>query len=195
MDNQIPQQNQTPSSYESWLSQTAFRQPQEKSFIDKLLGRKEVYALEQLMKKEELTRSELLDMLYMLTSVELKLANLGEYDRYLLGKYFTWVRDFVALAEFLYDYQSEINNCKFSPEAKKDIEDTLKAIQKTIIHDVKFSVDIYLFLIRSTMGLTAMAFDTLSKGRYEYEYSGSSGYPIQQPQQPSKGSWLNPFKR
>jgi hypothetical protein len=181
-------------SYESWLGKSAFRQPQEKSFIDKLLGRKEVYALEQLMKKEDLTRSELLDMLYMLTSVELKLANLGEYDRYLLGKYFTWVRDFVALAEFLYDYQSEIKNCNFTPEAKKDIEDTLKAIQKTILHDVKFSVDIYLYLIRSTMGLTAFAFDSLSRQRFEYEYSGNYG-AIQQPQQPSKGSWLNPFKR
>lgn len=200
MASENPQQNvaaQTtvPLPYEQWLSQYAYKAPSERTFIDKLLSRKEVFELQQLIQKEDLTRSELLKLLYMLTATELKLANLGEYDRYLLGKYFTWVRDLVKVAEFLYDYESQVESFDgFTDEGKKEIKETLDAIKKMMLHDVKFSVDIFLFLIRSSLGLTALGFDTLSKARYEYEYG--SGYPgVVQPTATPQSSRWNPFKR
>jgi hypothetical protein len=183
----------TDQSYESMLGQYAFRAPSEKTFIDKLLSRKEVDALQNLIEKPDLTRQDLLKLLYMLTGAELKLSNLGDYDRYLLGKYFTWVRDLVKVAEFLYDYISQIDSYKFSPEGTQEIKDTLEAVKKMMLHDVKFSADIFLFLTRSSMGLSALAFDTLSKGRYEYEYSGYPTTPAASVG-PQKSSW-NPFKR
>jgi len=188
-----PQATPTPS-YEQWLGNYAFKQPMEKTFVDKLLSRKEVMELQNLIMKEDLTRQDLLKLLYMLTSAELKLSNLGEYDRYLLGKYFTWVRDLVKVAEFLYDYvdQIEKGKVKFSDEGKKEILDTLDQVKKMFLHDVKFSADIFLFLTRSSLALTGIAFDTLSKQRFEYEYGGQ--YPLTQPQQPSSKGW-NPFSR
>jgi hypothetical protein len=189
---------QTPlQSYESFLGGYAFRQPSEKTFIDKLLSRREVESLQQLIQKDDLTRSDLLKLLYMLTGAELKLSNLGDYDRYLLGKYFTWIRDLVKVAEFLYDYESKIDSYRFSKEGSAEIKETLAAVKNMMLHDVKFGADIFLFLTRSSMGLSALAFDTLSKGRYEYEYTGA-GYPGSSPQQPvgpTKSSSWNPFKR
>lgn len=188
-----PQPTSTPN-YEQWLGQYAFRQPMEKSFIDKILSRKEVTELQNLIMKEDLTRRDLLKLLYMLTSAELKLSNLGEYDRYLLGKYFTWVRDLVKVAEFLYDYVDQIktDKVKFSNEGKEEILDTLEQVKKMFLHDVKFSADIFLFLTRSSLALTGIAFDTLSKQRFEYEYGGQP--PLMQPQQPASRGW-NPFRR
>jgi len=192
MPEQQPIQPQQPQqSYESWLGQYAFRQPLERTFIDKLLSRKEVEELQNLIMKDDLTRKDLLKLLYMLTGAELKLANLSEYDRYILGKYFTWVRDLVKVAEFLYDYEIQIDTYNFSEEGKQEIKDTLVAIKKMYLHDVKFSADIFLFLTRSSMAISGIAFDVLSKSRFEYEY-GNVG--IVEAPVPSKGGvW--PFKR
>jgi len=159
--------------FENLLSQKLHTQQTEKTFIDKLLGRKEAERLRELIKKDDLTREELLELLYMLSNIELKLTNLTEYDRYLLGKYFTWVRDLTKLAEFLYDYEQQFEKFDFKKHKEK-IKNTLDQIKKMVLHDVKFGVDVFLFLARSTLGLNAFAFDSLSKSRFEYEYE----YPL-----------------
>ncbi len=155
--------------FEKLLSQKLHAQQTEKTFIDKLLGRREAERLRELIKKDDLTREELLELLYMLTNIELKLTNLQEYDRYLLGKYFTWVRDLTKLAEFLYDYEQQLEKFNFK-KYKQEIKEILDQIKKMMLHDVKFSVDVFLFLSRSTLGLEAFAFDSLSKSRFEYQY-------------------------
>jgi len=144
------------------------------SFSDKLLG-KDISRRIQLLIKKDLTRKDLLELLYLLTSDELKLANLDSYDRYILGKYFTWVRDLVKLGEFLYDYIDTLENA--DSETKEALED----IKNMILHDIKFSVDIYLYLMRSTLGVDAFAFDSLSKSRYEYEYGGQANEMLKPP--------------
>ena len=123
--------------------------------------------------KEDLTRRELLGMLYSFTSSEIKLANMNSRDRYVTGKYFVWVRELVKIAEFLYDYEESLKNFgnKFNKEDLKVIKEALIGIKKMVLHDVKFAVDVYLYLTRSTLSLDAVAFDTLSKSRYEYEYA------------------------
>lgn len=165
-------------NYEDALGGKAFRSESDKTYIDKLLGRKEVDQLKRLIEKDELDRSDLLRLLYLLTGGELKIVNLTEWDRYLLGKYYTWIRDLVKVAEFLYDYEDNVKTgiVKFGVH-KEEIGDGLKSIKKMVLHDVKFSVDIYLFLTRSTLSLSGAAFDRLSKSRYEYEYGN---YPTGQ---------------
>lgn len=180
-------------SYEQYLGQFAFRQATERSFLDKILGRKEVFDLQNLMNKDDLSRADMLRMLYMLNSVELKLSNLGEYDRYLLGKYFTWVRELVKHTEILYDYMDHTKDFGWEEKDKKEIEDGLMRIKQMMIHNVKFAADIYLFIIRSSLGLTALGFDTLTTNRFEYDYGPYGGGAIQ-PIQPQQKSWL-PWRR
>jgi hypothetical protein len=60
------------------------------------------------------------------------------------------------------------------------------------LHDVKFSADIFLFLTRSSMAISGIAFDVLSKSRFEYEYGQSAGV-VEAPTSSKGGVW--PFKR
>lgn len=171
-------------TFEDKLGVGLYSRDFEKTYIDKLLGRHEVEKMKELIKKPDLNRSELLDLLYMLISVEVKLSNLNEWDRYLLGKYFTWVRDLVKLAEFLFDYQDDIKKYKFK-KYEDEILTTIESIRKMLLHNVKFAVDVFLYLTRSTLGIEGVAFDTLSKGRFEYQYDYPFGaqYGAVQPMQ------------
>jgi len=154
------------------LNKYVFAQNMERTFVDKVLDRQDVESIKALMRKEDLTREELLELLYLLASNEVKLVNLGDWDRYLLGKYFAWIRDFVSIAETLYDYLELIRknpddeDLQLDDETRKELENA----KKQILHAVKFNADVYLFLMRSTLSIEGVAFDTLTKNRFEYAY-------------------------
>ena len=153
----------------SQLNKYVFAQSQERTFVDKVLDRYDVESIRNLMKKENLSREELLELLYLLVSNEIKLVNFGDWDRYLLGKYFAWIRDFVSIAETLFDYLETLDKDKdidLDEEARKALENT----KKQILHVVKFNADVYLYLMRSTLSIEGTAFDTLTKSRFEYAY-------------------------
>lgn len=177
------QQQTAQRSFEQVFGQSLFKsQNVEKAYTDKLLSRKEVSEVQELIKKEDLTRSELLELLYLLSSSEIKLANFNDFDRYLLGKFLSWIRDFVSCAEIIYDYENTYRGLiEENEEAKKDVT-VMKEIlnlmennRKFILHNIKFLVDIFLYLSRSTLSLSMSAFDSLSKSRFEYAYPGYEG--------------------
>lgn len=177
-------------NYEDALGSRAFKSSADRTFIDKVLGRKEVEQLKELVEKEDLTRSDLLKLLYMLTGAELKIVNLSEWDRYLLGKYYTWIRDLVKVGEFLYDYEDNIKKGKVTfTQHKEEIDEGILSIKKMLLHDIKFSVDIYLYLTRSTLSLNGAAFDNLTKNRYEYEYGNYPGQAVTPIEAEKPKSW------
>jgi len=167
-----------PYNIETRLGHLLYSQNTEKSFIDKVLAKNDVEKIKDLMKKEKLERTDLLELLYMLPSIEIKLVNMGEWERYLLGKFFSWIRDFVASAELLYDYLDKIDTgeIKVTEKTKKALENT----QKLILHDIKFLVDVFFYLARSTLSLGATGFDTLTKSRFEYYYPEHMQKPEQE---------------
>lgn len=174
--------------FENYLEMNTFRRNSEKTHVDKLLGREEVERLKEIIKKADPTREELLELLNLLTGIEQKLVNYSDYDRYILGKYFTWIRDLVKICEFLYDYEDRIkkeNYFEGSPH-KKVIMDTLTEIKKMQLHNTKFSIDVFLFLSRSTMSLEMVGFGGLSTQSYKYDY-GQNPYSLPMPQQGKKG--------
>lgn len=186
-----PQQAQRPgATWEQMFGQSIFgaRTP-EKTYTDKLLARKEVTEIQALIKKEDLTRSELLEMLYLLSSSEIKLANFGDWDRYLLGKFLAWIRDFVSMAEILYDYKEKYDKINEKDKTKKNItKNLMENNRKFMLHNIKFLVDIYLYLSRSTLSLSMSAFEILSTSRYEYAYPTMEGLT------PREESGKSPFK-
>ena len=149
-----------------YLNKYVFSKQSEKTWIDKVLDRQDVERVRELMRKEDLSRDELLELLYLLAGAELKLVNFGEWDRYLLGKYFAWIRDFVSVAEGIYDFISDLEKEDLDDETRKAAEN----VKKYILHAVKFNVDVYFYLERSTLSLGGAAFDTLTKSRFEYAY-------------------------
>lgn len=95
--------------FEQQLEKALFSGSADRSLIDKLLAKDEVMKIKELMKKERLTRSELLELLYMCLSTESKMLNYGEWDRYIMNKFFVWIREYIKVAELLYDYQDSLH--------------------------------------------------------------------------------------
>lgn len=173
--------------YEANLGQYLYGGVQEKTFIDKTLARSDVEEIKDIMQKEDLTRQDLLKMLYLLSGSEIKLVNFGDFERYLQGKFYAWIRDFVASAETLYDIREDVakGKIKVNEHTKKMLEN----IRVKMLHNIKFLCDVYLYLSRSTLSLEATAFDTITKNRYEYYYPGGQQFPAQ-PQQQRQGGLL-----
>ena len=197
-EEQSPEPEKT-FGFERDVGSMMFTKEQEKTFIDKVLDRKDSERLRQLMMKEELDRSELLELLYIIVSINTKLVNFSDWDRYLLGKFLAWIRDFCTLHESLLDYiislekeekairksKTEMDTEEEWEKAKEDIADiriTMRQIQRLASHNLKFLVDIYLYLSNSTLSISAVAFDTLSKNRFEYSYPQQGYQPAQPPQ-------------
>lgn len=195
------------ASFESKLSSYINTLNAEKTFIDKTLAKDDATEIKNIMRKPELSRSDMLNLLYLLSGNEQKLLNYGHFDRYLLAKFLTWIRGFVSCGEVFYDIQEELeaeekelfNQITLSKSKQKKTETTALAdnleeirICKEIIdeiikknsHDTKFLVDIFLFLGRSTLSLGNTGFDTLTSNRFEYAYPQMA---TTQPVQEKKG--------
>lgn len=193
------------SDFEDKLSQGFFKSSSEKTYVDKLMARKDVEEVREIIKKERLSREDLVSLLYMLTSVESKLVNLGSWDRYVQLKYFVWIREFVAVAEQLYDYKEDLQKKeertkdilkKIIVEKKEVSDEELKQIffitprsrqmfdnnMRLMEHNVKFLVDLYFNLLRTTLSLGGTGFLEVLKNKYELSYPELRGVntPLQQ---------------
>jgi len=95
-------------SIEQNLQRGMFGGQAEKTFSDKLFAKEDIKALQELTKKPNLTRSDLLEMLYLMCATEAKLVNYSSWDRYVQLKFFVWIREFVKIAELNYDYEDDL---------------------------------------------------------------------------------------
>jgi hypothetical protein len=178
-------------SFEDNLQNSLFSKQSEKTFIDKLLAKDEVMRVREIIKKEHFTRSDMTEILNLLSSNEIKLLNYDEWDRYLMAKYFVWIREFVALAENLYDYeddlkkQEEKGNFKLSDRSRQIFEN----IKRYMEHNIKFLIDLYFNLIRSTMSLGATGILELLKNKYEMVYPNQNLTTTATEQQNVKFKW------
>jgi len=180
------------SEYERGLGSSLYSQNHEKTFIDKVLDRADSEKLRELMKKDQLDRSDLLEMLYLIIGINTKLVNFSEWDRYLLGKDLAWIRDFVTKIETLIDYKDAIKSGKIEGLQNDDeIYRILEQIQKHDEHNIKFLVDIFLYLCNSTLSVSGVAFDTLTKSKFEYAYPEGGGAYSAPPQH--KGGMFKMF--
>lgn len=156
---------------EQQLAQHMFSKDNEKTFIDKVLSRQDVERIRQLIKKPKLDRSELLDILYNVVGVEAKLANYSEWDRYLMNKFFVWLREFIKLAEQLFDYIEYLDKnpeYEISHRGKLLLENSRALLE----HNCKFLIDLYLNIARTSMSIGATGWLELVRNKYEVAYSG-----------------------
>jgi hypothetical protein len=166
--------------FEQQIAQGIFQRSTEKTFLDKVLARQDVDQIKEIIKKEKLTRSELLELLYMLTANEAKLVNYNEWDRYIILKFFVWIREFIKVAELLFDIQDDYNlkeklgTLKTTPRFKQLLDNNIRLCE----HNAKFLIDLYLNIARTTLSLQATGF--LESLHTKFEFS----YPQAQVQQP-----------
>lgn len=173
-------------SFEQNLQQGLFTPNPEKTYIDKLLARKEVERTKELIKKTELEREEILELLHMCSSTESKLLNLGEYDRYVILKFFVWIREFVKVAEQMFDMEEDLNiqeeqgKITLSGRSKQ----ILKNNKRLIGHNTKFLVELYFNIQRTTLSIGATGFLELLKNKFEMAYPFAN--PFSQPVAPEQ---------
>lgn len=147
----------------------------EKTFLDKILAREDIRKLETLIRKPKWTREDLLVVLYLINSGESKLLNLTTWDRYILVKFFVWIREFVKNIELLFDYEEFLDaKKKKDPEFKlSNTSERLLATAKQMMeHNAKFLIDLYLAIGRTSLSINAVAFTETLRNKFEIAYSG-----------------------
>lgn len=157
---------------EQKLQQGLFGAPTERSFIDKMLAKQDVDYIRELMRKERLNRSELLELLYMCLSTESKLLNYSEWSRYVILKYFVWIREFIKIAELLFDYQDFLKKQEASGKIMltERTRQLLDNNERLIEHNAKFLIDLYLNIGRTSLSLGATGLMELLTNKYEVVY-------------------------
>lgn len=166
---------------ENTLNSSLFSGYSDKSFVDKTLAREDNLEIKTIIEKETLERSDYAKLGHYLSSIESKLLNFTDWDRYMAGKFLCWINDFIATAGLMFDYISEVesNKIELLDESKKLLSD----VQKIFSHDCKELVSTYSYITRSTLSLKAKGFDTVLTNKFEYNYLQPS-FAVPQAQQP-----------
>jgi len=135
----------------------------------------------------------MLELLDYLSSSEAKLLNLDEWGRYIMNKFFVWIRDFCRMYELMWDYEKQLNDDKIvlSPTVKKLFQNN----KLMLSHDIKFLADLYLNIGRTTLSLGGSALFEFARNKFEVSYQGAMPSTPQQNttpvvvgmQQPKKG--------
>lgn len=177
--------------FEEQLQKSIFSGQQERTFIDKVLAKDDVNRLRDLIRTPELKRKEILEILYLISGTESKLLNYSDWDRYIILKFFVWIREFVKILEILFDYEDWLaEQEKTCSQCKKQIKDpdcqckdshpTLKTTDRTkqllknnkllLQHNAKFLVELYLNIARTSMSVGGAGFSELLKNKFEIFY-------------------------
>lgn len=153
---------------EEQLAQQIFKGNPEKTFIDKVLGKNDTDRLKELIQKDPLERKELLEILYLLGATESKLVNYTTWDRYIMLKFFVWVREFVKICELMYDYKDDVKKgiIKLSKRAQQILDNNERLMQ----HNAKFLIDLYLNMSRTTLSINGVGWREILTNKYEINY-------------------------
>jgi hypothetical protein len=182
--------------FEQNLANNLFSSNSEKTFVDKILAKDDVLRVRELLRKKKLDREDYSELLNLMSGNEAKLLNYSEWERYLILKFFIWIRDFLKVAELLYDYQDDLkkkenvcskckklfnkfeNNkaeCKCeNPEPLLTISTRtrkiLDNIEKLCEHNLKFLIDLYFNISRTGLSVGATGLLEIIKNKYEISY-------------------------
>lgn len=158
--------------FEQQLQQGVFSKNNEKTFIDKILAKEDVNNIRELIRKKRLNREDMLDIIYMISGTESKLYNFGDYERYIILKLHVWIREFTKISEQLYDYIDHLEkkeSFNITPRTKQMIDNILLLLE----HNVKFLVDMYLNICRTSLSVGGTGFLELLNNKFEMFYGGN----------------------
>lgn len=176
-------------NFEERIDKHIFNSIGDKSFLDKVFSRADSDKIEELIKKPQLKREELLQILYLLSGIEIKQLNYTPWDRYILAKYYVWIREFVKVTELLYDYQDNLK--AHEKEHKIILSDRTKQLlsnaERRMEHNAKFLIDLYFNLCRSTLSVNGTGFLEALKQKFELVYPNM---PSTTPPPEQKRGWF-----
>lgn len=164
-------QPQPYAGFEQRLNQSMGRLPRDKTFADKVLADKEIISIKELIGKPEIDASELRQLNYLLSGKEAKLLNYDTRDRYILGKYLTWVRRYSTLLETHLknlEVLKKVGIGKKKPTPRTNLAN--ERVREVLTDDFKYLVNMFLFFSRTSLSIKGAAFKTLNTETHEYQY-------------------------
>jgi hypothetical protein len=163
-------------SFERYLNAKMFQGGGYKTFIDKVLAKENIGKIHDIIIKEELDRKDYLEILYLMSGEESKLLNYSGQERYILLLFFTWIRDLVNIAELIFEYRSYLTSAKpgsvgaLSVRADRELKNVLHRIE----FDIKFLVDVWSQISRTSLSLGGTGLLEILKNKYEITYPVAS---------------------
>jgi len=158
-------------SFEEQLQQQFNKSSSEKTYVDKLLSRKDVEKMNKLMQKSPMTRKDLSDLFSMVQSTESKLYNLGGWDRYVLNKYYNWLNEMFSVAEGIFDYEADMGKKKITDRTKKIFTN----VRRHMEHNIKFCVGLYMNICRTSLSLGGTGILEMLHTKFEVSYPQGTG--------------------
>lgn len=166
-----------------YIQQAAYNRPLEKNNLDQALGRKIGERFIELMRKEVLTRSDVLELGALMSSEEVKLWNMSNPDRRVVGQLTAWINEAIEVLEVYHDYnpyigESEEINLKhiifseglYTPEEYAPIWETIKnKVILSMSHHVKFLLNIFFYAGRSSLSVNMEGFTAASSQKMIYD--------------------------
>jgi hypothetical protein len=156
----------------------------ERNNIDQALGRNISQRITQLMKTEQLTRVELLELATLLASEEVKLLFFSNGDRRLLGQLTTYINELIEILEIYFDYQDDKNKHikeMFEPELLASIREYItNHLIIPLSHTTKVMVNVFLYGGRSSLSSEARAFENITSNKQSVLYEDKLNKEAQQ---------------
>lgn len=174
------------------INATIFSKNSEKTFIDKLMSKEDSDRIKTLIQKKDLTREELLEILYLISGTEAKLVNYTQWERYVILKFFIWIREYIKIVEYLFDYKDDLLEKEKAGEIvlTERTNKLIKNINRMMEHNSKFLIDLYFNIARTTLSINATGFIEILKNKFEINYPSGAPASVQQlPQQQPKKWW------
>lgn len=163
------------------LNRSMLKQDYERSYIDKLLAKEDIASVRNILKKETLNREDMLEVNDYIVSMESKLLNLGERERYVLNKYYVWINYIMGIFEVLFDYDDKL---KKNEENKLDsnynrIIEHLEMSKKNTSNMLKMMFNVYLLIARTSLSAKGKTIGDFSSNKFDINYSNPVNQPIQ----------------
>ncbi len=149
----------------------------ERTYIDKILSREDIKALQELQTRSKLTRKDIDTLQHLMNSAELKLHNLGENQRYVHNKYYCWIEEMLKIYKMYLDYQESEAFKESTDNTKKLYDDTLMILSGV----VKQFCFLFFHLSRSSLSLGGWGIGKLLSNVVEYDYKQNSTQTLIEP--------------
>lgn len=143
MPGQAPMQQQQQMSFPyQQLQRSLFSGDSEKSLVDKLLGRQDADKLHSLMKKDPLDKSDIEEILFLMTSIDQKIVNYDDWDRYVIIKLFPWVKDYSTVIKTWMIYEEQFKKGNFDNDFTVTAADPDKPADLDPHADIAAAIDV-----------------------------------------------------
>lgn len=148
----------------------------DRTFIDKLTAFENLKRMEEIHKEGIHNKSQLQEMLHLLTAIEPKFLNFSDWDRIAASLFFTRVRSYVKIGINAYAVKEVFAKSKVTERAKQIFGQVFDIIHENMM----YIIDVFLYVTRTSLSVSGYAFGKLADNQFDlpYEQQQQKGFPL-----------------